>query len=110
MLTLCGAAPAHYYLMHATDAVRAEVAGMRAWVSTGGSAVPPQGWAATRRRLAAEDDKPDCGTPPGEGDRRDPMYFTQSGCSVNSMDGYAYIDSNGVFRNASKGELIQVSW
>ena len=103
LATLCAAAPPHDLAMHATDAVRTAHAEMRAWVAGGGTA------GAGRRRLAqGGGDGVDCGAPPAEGGPRDPMFFTQAGCSVSSMDGYAYIDSDGTFRNASKGDLIQV--
>ena len=107
LVTLCAAAPSHYFAMHATDAVRAAHAEMRAWV-----AAPAGGGGAARRRLAKKRDGDgiDCGTPPEEGAPRDPMWFTQAGCSLSGMEGFAYMDSNGNFRNASKGDLIQARW
>ena len=106
-MTFCSAAPHHYVHMHSTEAVRVAHAEMRAWIGSGGQGAPGAAWAA-RRRLAAKDDGPDCGTALGKDAPRDPMWFTQSGCSISSQDGYAYIDSASTFRNASKGDLIQV--
>lgn len=99
LATLCRGAPSHYFTMHNVQHL---------W-SFGAAAPGGQEGRAWGRRLTATDSNAiDCGTPPGEKDRPDPMYFTQSGCSLSSMDGQAYLDSSGTFRNASKGDLIQV--
>ena len=104
--------PSHYFQMHATDAVRAHAASMRMWAgSAGGAARDADGHrGGGARRLASKQprgDAVDCGSPPSKSDPADPMWFTQAGCSLASMDNYSYLDEAGAYRTANKGELIQ---
>lgn len=95
------AAPSHYWHMHCTDAVRAAHRALRTAAATG----------ARHQLLSATNSSSGggasglCGQPPAHPER-DPMWFTQAGCSLASIDNFAYLDE-GTYRTAHKGELVK---